>query len=385
MRIASVSLVKNESDIVECFVRHNIAFVDKMFIIDDRSSDNTPQILELLKGEFPNLEVVDDNWSGGFFQGPRTTGLMKHALKEEAWDIVTALDADEFICAGSRAEFEEDLAAIPEGMAGGYFEICYVISPDDDPAIVDPLKRLHMQIERNGRNPFKAIATRKLCEFDADYDNGNHRVRIDGSPVSVWPLPRVRLAHFPIRSLEHAVIKSMTHYVTWKSCHSYLPGIASHLVRSVDILKGESSFIVQNREALISLYLPELEKRVRFERPFVERRGEMKWPELARRHPFAQLTALFDDLIERAAIGDRLILAGSGEDTDAGRLRALVDERNALEKELTRFNKSPSKLLRTLVRVVQHKLARSWRKRWLGQLSRSGRRRSADSAAGRNG
>lgn len=377
MRIASVSLVKNEADILECFVRHNIAFVDKMFIIDDRSSDNTPKILELLQAEFANLEVVDDNWGGGFYQGPRTTQLMHHALREEAWDIVTALDADEFICATSRAEYEEDLRAIPDGMAGGYFEICYVLSADDDPAQVDPLKRLHTHIERNGRGAFKALVTKALCQHgEVVYDNGNHGVRIDGSPISVWPLPRVRLAHFPIRSLEHAILKSLTHYVTWKSCHSYLPGIASHLVRSVDILKNETSFTVQQREELISIYLPELEKRVRVERPFVERRGEMKWPELARQHPFAQLTALFDDLIERAAVGDRLMLAGGDETSDAGRLRALVEERNGMEKELTRFNKSTSKLLSTFAKVMRQKLSRSLRKRHLDALAYLSRRRS---------
>ena len=46
MRIASVSIVKDEADIIEAFVRHNLVFVDRMFIIDDRSSDNTSEILQ---------------------------------------------------------------------------------------------------------------------------------------------------------------------------------------------------------------------------------------------------------------------------------------------------------------------------------------------------
>jgi hypothetical protein len=106
MRIAAISLVKNEADIIECFVRHTMAFVDSLYVIDDRSTDTTPHVLRMLRDEFPSLHIVDDQWNAGFSQAQRTTQLMHDALADYDWDIVTALDADEFIAAGSREDFE---------------------------------------------------------------------------------------------------------------------------------------------------------------------------------------------------------------------------------------------------------------------------------------
>ncbi|MBS9476591.1 glycosyltransferase family 2 protein [Ancylobacter radicis] len=366
MRVASISLVKNEADIIECFVRHNLAFVDKMFIIDDRSSDATPEILRLLRDEFPNLEIIDDQWRGGIAQGQRTTWLLQHALKEQDWDIVTALDADEFIAATSRQEFEEDLAAIPYGMAGGFFETCYVVSPDDDPAIVDPLERLHAQIDRNAPVPFKAIVTRALSRNgNVSYDPGNHGVCFEGKSVAVWPLPRVRLAHFPIRSAEHAVVKALTHYVGWKSCHRFTPDLALHVMRCIDILKRQPEFSIAQREELIAQFIPEMAVCARVERRFLERRGTMKWPELAQRQPFALVVGLLDELIGRVTFGDQLALIGSTGWSESDRLRTLMAEHHALQNELTDLRRSRSKLAAAFAQVLRDKMARKFRKRRL--------------------
>ena len=51
MKIASISMVKNEADIIESFVRHTLRFVDVMYIIDHLSTDNTWIILNNLQAE----------------------------------------------------------------------------------------------------------------------------------------------------------------------------------------------------------------------------------------------------------------------------------------------------------------------------------------------
>lgn len=50
MTIASISGIKNESDVIESFVRHNAKFIDDFYFIDD-SADKTPAILAQLAGE----------------------------------------------------------------------------------------------------------------------------------------------------------------------------------------------------------------------------------------------------------------------------------------------------------------------------------------------
>ena len=50
-KLISISMVRNENDVIESFVRHNLALMDEMHIIDHGSSDGTREILIQLKEE----------------------------------------------------------------------------------------------------------------------------------------------------------------------------------------------------------------------------------------------------------------------------------------------------------------------------------------------
>ena len=56
-RIVSITMVKNEADIVESFVRHTLSFSDAMLVMDHRSTDATGRILAALKAEGLPLQV----------------------------------------------------------------------------------------------------------------------------------------------------------------------------------------------------------------------------------------------------------------------------------------------------------------------------------------
>jgi len=79
MKIAAVTTVRNESDIVESFVRHNAAFIDRLYILDHRSTDSTPEILRRLTEEGLPLTVSRED-DGIFRQGPTMTRLIKQAM-----------------------------------------------------------------------------------------------------------------------------------------------------------------------------------------------------------------------------------------------------------------------------------------------------------------
>ena len=49
--IVVVSMVRNEADIIESFVRHNLQFADRLYIVNHRSSDATKDILQQLLQE----------------------------------------------------------------------------------------------------------------------------------------------------------------------------------------------------------------------------------------------------------------------------------------------------------------------------------------------
>ncbi|WP_422109483.1 glycosyltransferase family 2 protein, partial [Achromobacter xylosoxidans] len=44
-KLISISMVRNENDVIESFVRHNLELMDEMHIIDHGSSDGTREIL----------------------------------------------------------------------------------------------------------------------------------------------------------------------------------------------------------------------------------------------------------------------------------------------------------------------------------------------------
>jgi len=60
MRLIGVAMVRNEADIVEAFVRHNLTVLDAMVVVDHGSLDGTEEILALLQREGLPLRVIRD-------------------------------------------------------------------------------------------------------------------------------------------------------------------------------------------------------------------------------------------------------------------------------------------------------------------------------------
>ncbi|GGF55510.1 hypothetical protein GCM10007301_13940 [Azorhizobium oxalatiphilum] len=377
MRIASISLVKNEADILEGFVRHNLHFVDRMYLIDDRSTDNTPEILRRLTAESDRVQVLEDGWTGAFHQARRTTGALHLIRQADDWDFVLALDADELICASERAVFEADLAAIPPGMAGAFAELRYLAGPDDNLDLVDPLARLHWTLPCDTSAIFKSIAPRAMLD-DASlaFSEGNHHLISHGAGVPTFILPHVPLAHFAIRSVDQIAIKCLKHYVGWRSRGDYDPILAGDSMAGVETLRAEPRFALSADAAIVPTYCRNYEMETARPRPFTERHGALKWPELAVSPPYDQLVGMLDQLIAAAATADALIKASGGTlTTDA--VGKLVEENKALmldlriagqnahqrEMEVQRLTSSPSKLAKAYWKAVGRRLTRSLSKR----------------------
>src|SRR5438477_425867 len=97
MRLVAIATAKNEGDIIEAFVRHTLALVSHLVILDDASTDGTRAILEALRQEGLALDIVEDH-ATGHPQGERMTRLMRdHAIRRHGAEWVLPLDADEFV------------------------------------------------------------------------------------------------------------------------------------------------------------------------------------------------------------------------------------------------------------------------------------------------
>ena len=94
--IAAISMVRNEADIIEAFVRHTLSFADHLFIFEHQSTDNTRKILNALIDEGLSLSLAKIPHNIGYEQAAIINMLMSLAF-QQGYTLVIPLDADEFL------------------------------------------------------------------------------------------------------------------------------------------------------------------------------------------------------------------------------------------------------------------------------------------------
>ncbi|HWA26120.1 MAG TPA: glycosyltransferase family 2 protein [Lacunisphaera sp.] len=203
----AVALVKNEADVVEAFVRHTLAWVDHLLVLDHDSTDGTREILRALRREGLPLQLFTDD-ALGYLQEFRTTHLARLAAREAAADWVLPLDADEFLCGPDRAALEAELAAARPGHSRSLPLLNYLFTEADPADEANPALRLrHCQPQPSTTR--KVMIPADLARSDdVVVTMGNHVLVRDGQPLPDQPLPAdFYLAHLALRSAEHQVLR----------------------------------------------------------------------------------------------------------------------------------------------------------------------------------
>ena len=229
-KIAAIAIVKNEQDVIEPFIRHNIRFVDHLIIMDNGSVDNTMPIMKKLAGEFPNMLTVSDD-SFGHTQAERMTRLMNRSQEIFPADFVVLLDADEFIDCSDADSFAVALARIPPGGFGAIVWSTFVLTP------------IMLNSEKYEKDPLRTMIWRRRVEWEPNYKaiirldckpaegvligQGNHNVyAADNSELLNYVhLPNVKLHHYPVRSREQLTAKAV---IGWMAYLAKDPLAASH-------------------------------------------------------------------------------------------------------------------------------------------------------------
>jgi hypothetical protein len=213
-KVWSVSMVRNEADIVEAFVRHNATVLDGMAILDHGSIDGTLAILGALAREGLPIVLVQSAVPG-YLQEQMTTALARDVFTKTGADYVLPLDADEFLKVRSRAEFHRALQAIPKDMNGLLHWLTYVPDFAASGDGILPLLRSARRLAKERHVFHKAVMSRYLlARPEAMLSNGNHFVArtLRGSSEDAERHARVRdvfaaIAHVPIRSAAQLVTK----------------------------------------------------------------------------------------------------------------------------------------------------------------------------------
>lgn len=215
-KIFSISMVKNEADIIESFVRYHQHIFDGMVFLDNMSTDRTPKILEKLKEEGLPVLIFYDN-DQEFAQSEKTTELMYNTFRQFHPDIILPLDADEFLVSTNPPDHPRDiLNKIDLEQLHRIKWRTYVLNEHDNEKELFIPKRMTYAREDHHENNGKVIVTTFIAEkFSGILLPGNHRYGKNGEKegLKANTLEELKLAHFPIRSLEQYKSKILLHWI----------------------------------------------------------------------------------------------------------------------------------------------------------------------------
>ncbi|MBO6292628.1 MAG: glycosyltransferase family 2 protein, partial [Selenomonas sp.] len=258
-KIVLVTMVKNEADIIESFVRHSLTFADEIIVADHMSNDRTREILASLLQEGLPL-TIHDLHEVELAHGLVMTKLMWEAIEEHGADIVLPADADEFLV---NTETEEDCRAILGQLdTGKVHELHW--------RLYEPLHQHEGESEFLLSRPCKrgqSLAPNQKCIVGARAAKEQRFQLTQGCHYAFWgelqgerrqvpmePVPFIHAAHFHWRSDEQYASKVATSwlnnvakYTVHTPTASYLKGyfekIRSHeRVEPEGILKDAENF-----------------------------------------------------------------------------------------------------------------------------------------------
>ncbi|MDQ5979109.1 MAG: hypothetical protein QG602_2083 [Verrucomicrobiota bacterium] len=207
MRLVAVSVVKNEADIIEAFVRHTLARTDHHLVFDHDSTDGTREILQALQAEGLPLTLFRDD-APGHLQQARSNHLTRLAAQQHGADWILPLDADEFLDGPGRSQLEAALQQAGSEQTASLPLLDYCASEQDRSAETNPVLRL-----RHCR-PAPSITRKIFIPLALALDStlaagkGSHALYRGTEALPSRALPEDwQLAHFALRSPQQQVLR----------------------------------------------------------------------------------------------------------------------------------------------------------------------------------
>jgi SAM-dependent methyltransferase len=206
-----ISMVKNEQDIIEPFLRHNHKFFDAMIILDHGSTDDTRRIAVECSRELGGI-FVSDLHGFSYAQSEAMTSVMHFAQSAFFADFVCFLDADEFISSPDRESFHRSLTQIPVGTAIQLPWQTFL----PDPKLMsnesnDPISYMTLRRTKEGPQYFKSF-----FRFGGGVNGsvvtrqGNHSLKRHGlRKIKHIPNKEIVLRHLPLRSSQQLLNKAV--------------------------------------------------------------------------------------------------------------------------------------------------------------------------------
>lgn len=229
MKIVSMTMVGNESEIIESFIRYNSNFVDEMHLILSGSIDNSIHIIRKMIKEGYSIILHDESLLS-YEQRYIENKYMNFLVERGDIDIVLPLDADEFITG-----IDNPRKILETLNLNQVYEIQwknYVMHPDDNydesfiPRRITHCKQKESTIVTKTIIPAQLAKNKKIV-----LETGRHHVY--GENVTVKQMDDLWIAHYPSISEEQYKSKlygSSINFITWMNRGN---GEGTHINRQI--------------------------------------------------------------------------------------------------------------------------------------------------------
>ena len=212
MKIVSFTMVNNESEIIESFIRYNYNFLVDMYIIDNGCTDNTIKILHNLKNDGYKIVIYDESLEA-YDQFRLDNKYLNKIIEESNPDLIIPLDADEFIISDHKDPRREMEKLSLDKIYYVNWQ-WYVMTEKDDPKETFIPRRLKYCLKRtvwnysDGTPVTKVILpARYFKEKKLTMSMGHHTVYGDKS-IAIEEINNIKLAHYRAISEEQLVYKT---------------------------------------------------------------------------------------------------------------------------------------------------------------------------------
>lgn len=212
MKIVSFTMVNNESEIIESFIRYNYNFLDEMYIIDNGCTDSTIKILHNLKNDGYKIVIYDESLEA-YDQFRLDNKYLNKIIEESNPDLIIPLDADEFIISDHKDPRKEMEKLSLDKIYYVNWQ-WYVMTEKDDPKETFIPRRLKYCLKRtvwnysDGTPVTKVILpARYFKEKKLTMSMGHHTVYGDKS-IAIEEINNIKLAHYRAISEEQLVYKT---------------------------------------------------------------------------------------------------------------------------------------------------------------------------------
>ncbi|MEW9808614.1 glycosyltransferase family 2 protein [Mesorhizobium marinum] len=212
MKIGAISMIRNEADIVEAWVRHQLAMFDYTIVADHMSNDGTYEFLRAVASADDRLRVL--RYPETAYDQDLVLNFLRRQVLLDAPDIewMFICDADEFLDYPSRENLISALSAVESyDLLTFQWQNCY-------PGATSPSMLSTTQVFMAKRlSTFGKVALRRNIAADWEYliPKGGHRLhhRLMGS---INGFGFGAMLHVPIRSANQIWNKVIA------GCESYL-------------------------------------------------------------------------------------------------------------------------------------------------------------------